>query len=746
MEESEEQSAAGAAAGLAPVPLPVVVQLDQLVSALGALHVEEEAEVELAASSAGSSPSAPAPDPLSPTRDTATGIAMRAALLGGGGGSRGARRGGGGLGRGGAPRLGGGAGRGGAGLADPRILATPLFGSFSGRRRLHALFAALRASTPDATGTRLVRAVVRALAEALLEPLPAAGEGAAPFREADVGRLLELAANLVETCTTWTNRADPHHFLLEPRLADRLALCAADLALPFAASRGPLHARALLLRANIHRAYDRAGPAVELYYEAWSDLRRKGLVPSDEEAALIPRLANLLFETCQPRTGLFVASSAYLPPGAAGEERTVAEFHLAQLAMTAQRWQKDQAGAERHGRRCLEIAEGLEPRSCSVLKLRVLVELMTIANYRLQPISLMSYGNQALKIASSLHDPSLADLDLLAYYRYTKLFAPVEPLIKTMKLCVAVAKRAESAGASPILAHGLFQLGELHLAAGDARAAARCFAAALSALEPFSALYPPEHPRRARLEWALAELRADRLPPPAFPPPEPVQAFAAPAASPGSPGSPSQPPSPSSSSRTFAGTFLARRADPTCSPIPSDPSSAPSPLRSPREHRAPSNPSFAASPSPSRSQLQQEPAKRRSGRPRRQRSPSSDDPNLRGSMRKPPPPILPRPDPSELAPVPCIPVFLSPFTVPAAVPVTAGVHAGGVAAGDRELPADMYILPIAPGTHLELDANGAPAGSDLDLELQLQPGPPGPPPLAASRPISIVAFTSLPGL
>eukprot|EP00741_Cyanophora_paradoxa_P002560 tig00000605_g2484.t1 len=708
-----------------PVPLPVVVQLDQLVSALGALHVEEEAEVELAASSAGSSPSAPAPDPLSPTctplppapappaappfavviqlpasqcappfwagEDDLAALAAEAeasaaaGLLGSEEGRAGAAR----------------------GLADPRILATPLFGSFSGRRRLHALFAALRASTPDATGTRLVRAV------------------------ADVGRLLELAANLVETCTTWTNRADPHHFLLEPRLADRLALCAADLALPFAASRGrctpapsssaptstaPTTGRVPPSSSTMRRAVPpapraRAARSGADAAQAWSDLRRKGLVPSDEEAALIPRLANLLFETCQPRTGLFVASSAYLPPGAAGEERIVAEFHLAQLAMTAQHWSKEYAAAERHGRRCLEIAEGLEPRSCSVLKLRVLVELMTIANFRLQPISLMSYGNQALKIASSLHDPSLGDLDLLAYYRYTKLFAPIKSLICVSRLCVAIAKRGESAGASPILAHGLFQLGELHLAAGDARAAARCFAAALSALEPFSALYPPEHPRRARLEWALAELRADRLPPPAFPPPEPVQAFAAPAASPGSPASPNcnQPPSPSSSSRTFAGTFLARRADPTCSPIPSDASSAPSPLRSPREHRAPSNPSFAASPSPSRSQLQQEPAKRRStaGRPRRQRSPSSDDPNLRGSMRKPPPPILPRPDPSELAPVPCITVFgfLAPSNI---IPAASGAGAGAV---------NIQDFPIASA----VDERG-PAGAPL-AAIDIRPRP-----------------------
>eukprot|EP00741_Cyanophora_paradoxa_P014441 tig00020801_g13928.t1 len=307
-------------------------------------------------------------------------------------------------------------------LADPRILATPLFGTFCGRQRLHAIFAGLRAFSRDASGTRLVWAIVRSLLEALLQPPPAADEGPSPFREADVGRLIDLATAFVETCTSWSSRIDWDLFLLQPPLADRLALCAADLALPFADRPGPIHARALMLRANIHRVFDRAGPAIELYYEAWSDLRRKALTPSDEEANIIRRLAMLLYETQQLRTAHYVSGSAYLPPGATGEERMVEEYHLAYLNVVSLRWRNEFALAERYGRRCLEIAEKLGPPSSHVLRIRVLMDLITISNHRLQPRGIWGYGRMASEDCMALHDPSAAELDMLSCLRTVRRY------------------------------------------------------------------------------------------------------------------------------------------------------------------------------------------------------------------------------------------------------------------------------------------------------------------------------------
>eukprot|EP00741_Cyanophora_paradoxa_P002417 tig00000076_g2342.t1 len=482
-------------------------------------------------------------------------------------------------------------------LCDPRLLASPLFRSFSGRQRLHALLAALRASTPDAEGSRLASAAIAALAEALLRPLPPAPDspGPGPFAEADVARLIDLAASFVEvppmglgrldatrslaqTCTTWASRSDPHHFLLPPRLCDRLALCAADLALPFASCPGPIYARALLLQANVHRVHDRTAPAIELYYEAWSELRRKGLVPSDEEAHLIPRLSLLLFETFQLRTALYVSGNAYVPPNAAGEDRTMAEFHVAFVTKTALRWRKEYAAAERMGRRCLEIAGRLDPRASSVLRIRVISDLIVIANHRMQPLSLFSFGQQIIELAYSLHDPTLPEVDILGYLRYVRLFAPARVAVNVCKLSVALIKRSAHSRGSPMLAHGLYQLGEAYLVTGDGPAAARCFAASLAALEPFFHLFPPEHPRRARLAFALSELRAGRLPRPVFPPPqyEPATTASGGKLDPPSP-SPAAAPAP----RSFKETFLVRRAMDIPVDTDSPPLSSPSDFDSP---------------------------------------------------------------------------------------------------------------------------------------------------------------------
>eukprot|EP00741_Cyanophora_paradoxa_P014442 tig00020801_g13929.t1 len=116
-----------------------------------------------------------------------------------------------------------------------------------------------------------------------------------------------------------------------------------------------------------------------------------------------------------------------------------------------------------------------------------------------------------------------------------------------------------------MVAHALYQLGDGQLAAGDGPAAARSFAASLAALEPFAWTFPPDHPRRARIEWVLSELRAGRLPRAAFPPPEQDTTSLN---SPPLPAAMEYPPAASSShsNRSFTSTFLSRRAAPAADP------------------------------------------------------------------------------------------------------------------------------------------------------------------------------------
>eukprot|EP00741_Cyanophora_paradoxa_P014148 tig00020746_g13653.t1 len=110
-------------------------------------------------------------------------------------------------------------------------------------------------------------------------------------------------------------------------------------------------------------------------------------------------------------------------------------------------------------------------------------------------------------------DPCAPDADVASFGRFALAFCPPQFLVVESKIGAVGMKRADR-GRTPAEVHALYHVAEFELLAGDRAAAQRSFAKCAAAYGGrLGHLYPPEHPRRRRVEEALEALRAKRLPP-----------------------------------------------------------------------------------------------------------------------------------------------------------------------------------------------------------------------------------------
>eukprot|EP00741_Cyanophora_paradoxa_P013319 tig00020684_g12862.t1 len=405
-------------------------------------------------------------------------------------------------------------------LSDARLCGTSLYQTFAGRWRLRTCFGALRIRAGH-TGCRLVWAEVRRVARALMRPLPLPEECTEhAVREEDVETLARHALAFVEAATSNGERPDDaHHFEIDFALAERLATYVDDLSMPFVASPRPTRALALFLRAFVLRVFDRRHAAIELLYEAWSELRRKQLTPSALEARIVPILAQTLFNTQQFRAGRAVAQAAYAVMCDTKEETELSRFRLERVSMDARRWIGDKGAARRHARAMKEVAERLAP---DLWELRAWAAFESAVVAVLSGSARESYTNgtrcAALLVqhcdpgAPHPADPTAPSGDPLSFFRYS--LALLSPGFVALEAKIGASALQRVGGErTPVVAHAFYQLAEYQLAAGDRAAAQRSLEKCVAAYTgPFEFLYPPEHPRRRRAEEALGALRAGRPP------------------------------------------------------------------------------------------------------------------------------------------------------------------------------------------------------------------------------------------
>eukprot|EP00741_Cyanophora_paradoxa_P020435 tig00021254_g19725.t1 len=416
-------------------------------------------------------------------------------------------------------------------LADARLLNLPLFRTLRGRTELRAHFALLRRSGPSAPASSPLssapsprRSWRPAARPAAWGDAAAAGVGAeggdgaagAWWAEEDADVLVEHCWALVRAGTTDTPRACPELFPLDWPTAERLALRADELSLPFERAPGALRAKALCFRAFLLDTWKRDEEAVPAYFVAWSELRRRQLAPSPLEAALVPRLAQLLFEAFNAPTALAVRESAYRLAGT-DEENVLAELEEIRMTISTNTWRKNGAGAEAEAARGVALLEGLEARGLAeytLLRARMQLDLGLTQMLQGHPRALAATWTRALRaiLACCGGDPGAPELDVLNFLHYARRAQSRASRVRAVRLCTLLLERADKEQRTPLLAHAHFRLARTYAWDGQPKQAARQLRRALAAYTTrFGDVFSPTHPRVVEIERALEAL-AKRLP------------------------------------------------------------------------------------------------------------------------------------------------------------------------------------------------------------------------------------------
>eukprot|EP00741_Cyanophora_paradoxa_P009401 tig00000144_g9107.t1 len=399
-------------------------------------------------------------------------------------------------------------------LADARLLNLPLFRTLRGRSELRSHLALLRAS--GLVGASLVPAVFRALADALLAPLPvradawrdpAAAAGSC-WAEEDADVLLEHCWALVRAGTTDTPRACPELFALDWATAERLALRADELSLPFERAPGALRAKALCFRAFLLDTWKRDEEAVPAYFVAWSELRRRQLAPSPLEAALVPRLAQLLFEAFSAPTALAVRESAYRLAGTE-EEGVLAQLEEIRMQMSTATWRGEPAGAVAAAARGVALLEGLEGAGrgeFGLLRARMQLDLGLTQLLQGSPLAFAATWVRAAEalVAACREDPGAPELDVIPFFHYARSAQSKARRLRAVRVSVAVLERADKEERTPLHAHAYYRMGCAYLQDGQPRQAEKFLRRALALYSTrFGHIFAGNHPRMEELERAL---------------------------------------------------------------------------------------------------------------------------------------------------------------------------------------------------------------------------------------------------
>eukprot|EP00741_Cyanophora_paradoxa_P020864 tig00021318_g20142.t1 len=383
-------------------------------------------------------------------------------------------------------------------LARGALLGTSLFSTFEGRARLRSYFATMRESSrgqAGAIGARMASWVAQRLQEHLLEPLPVQGgdEGGPGWSAADASLLLDRFFDFVRALTwPWEGPGPPPDlFLLERRAADRLVLRGDDVSLPFAGT--PLRAKFLCFRSFVRGQYGPRADAIAACYEAWAELRKRGMVPCPLEADLILRLAYLYMDDLQHEKASEVLAQGYV----AGEtEREVLEGRARLLRMSALECmaRNDGQGAEARIREALAAYKQLGP-AFRLLRPRALFELGFALAVQGSWASVIGTVRRACGELAGLGDPSNPDADFM--YPFL-LLAPLAPklFLDACRIFAQILKNTETSRSVPVLAHLLRGCAACAREMGDERLALAYYERAAEAYgAAFGHVFFHEHPR-----------------------------------------------------------------------------------------------------------------------------------------------------------------------------------------------------------------------------------------------------------
>eukprot|EP00741_Cyanophora_paradoxa_P005483 tig00000889_g5315.t1 len=405
-------------------------------------------------------------------------------------------------------------------LADARLLGTSLFRTLAGRSRLRDHFRVLRESSRaegSPVGARMVRAVVRALAESLLQPLPAPpdapGLPGPGWTASDAEVLVDHCFALARGATWEAPSAPPDLFELEWADAERLARRADELSLPYAADvdRGcrQLRAKALCLRAFLWDQFWRGEEALDAACGALAELRRRQLAPGPLEAELLSRRAMLQLRLSDFAGGFAAAEEVY----SAGETEEEA-LYSAYLQHRATAWAALLNNEGERGVRAadavLEAAERLGEAGRLLLP-SALQELSLGCELEGSWRRVIGVFRRNLASFEQLEDPSLPVHDMCAPYSFMKWISPRANLSATRVIIFLLPKGWEGRRVSPIVAHAHMYAAELLADAGRTAEAAQHLRAAVDEYETrFPHIYFDEHPRMRRLREAMSALRAPK--------------------------------------------------------------------------------------------------------------------------------------------------------------------------------------------------------------------------------------------
>eukprot|EP00741_Cyanophora_paradoxa_P023858 tig00021680_g23045.t1 len=306
-------------------------------------------------------------------------------------------------------------------LVDPGLLDAPLFRTMRGRGRLRAFLSALRASG-DA-GARLARRVPDALAESLLAPLPPPGPGydedfaGAGWSPDSAELALDRFAAFVRAFTSDLHRVAHDLYPLSWPTAERILLRAKELALPFRGGPRPVHAKALCLTALLLQLFDRRDEAIASYFEAWGELRRRGMVPSPLELSVVLDLAILLYGQYQVSTAAAVAEKVYLLDDLPREESAFVRSRIDYITAIHRVWARDFGAAVSCCDRSLRALGECGPELRHLYARELLYPGM-VAAFRGNVASFRSYWTRAAGEFVRLGDPAAPEMDLAAPFLY----------------------------------------------------------------------------------------------------------------------------------------------------------------------------------------------------------------------------------------------------------------------------------------------------------------------------------------